>query len=543
MLRAQVTAAKKTRYWSNKAPEGPWDYIVIGSGMGGMTTAAMLAKLGRRVLVLEQHYVPGGFTHVFKRHQWEWDVGVHAVGEVTPHTMTGRLLAKLTDQRLEWSSLGPVYEEFHYPDGFRIDFPDTPQQFRQNLVEAFPEQEHAIDDYLARVREVANGMRGYYFARTLPKRLAPIANRVLAPDAASFFQQRTKDVLESVTDDELLRGVLVSQWGYYGVPPSKSSFAVQALVAKHFMWGGYYPVGGSAEIARCLLRTVADAGGWTRIRADVERILIERGRAVGVRMTDGTEYRAPRIVSAAGILSTVQRLLPEPYRDRDWAQTIEREQPGPAHVCLYVGFEGDIREAGASAANKWFVNTWDVETEYWDVDEQGPKGEAPLLYCSFPSLKDPAHDPGPSQRHTGEVVTFVPWSAFERWRGQPWRKRDADYERLKHKLHDALLEGYLRHMPGLADKVAYTELSTPVSTDHFVRPVHGSIYGLQPTPERFADPWLRPRSPIKNLFFSASDVVMGGVVGAMMGGVLAAMAAEPVGTVRFVSGVLRRPPS
>jgi len=121
---------KDGRPWSKDIPDGAWDYIVIGSGMGGMTTAALLAKLGKRVLVLEQHYVPGGFTHMFKRPGYAWDVGVHAVGEVTTHSLTGRILKALTDGQLEWASLGPVYDEFHFPDGFRIDFPDSPAQFR-----------------------------------------------------------------------------------------------------------------------------------------------------------------------------------------------------------------------------------------------------------------------------------------------------------------------------------------------------------------------------------------------------------------------------
>lgn len=535
-----MSKAKKEKYWSNDAPDRHWDYIVIGSGMGGMTTAATLAKLGKRVLVLEQHYVPGGFTHVFKRKAWEWDVGVHAIGEVTEHTMTGRLLALLTDHRLKWASLGEVYEQFYWPDGFRIDFPDTPQKFRQNLVEAFPGHEQEIDAYFARVREVAAGMRGYYFARTLPKRLAPPVDWLLARKAQQQFLRTTNEVLDEITDDERLKMVLVSQWGYHGLPPGKSSFAVQALVTKHFLWGAFYPVGGASEIARCLLRPVAEAGGWTQINADVEAILVEDDRAVGVRLADGTEYRSDRVVSAAGILSTVNTLLPERYRSEEWTQRVSREKPGPAHVCLYVGFEGDIREDGASGANKWFLNTLDLEQEYWDVDENGPVGEPPLLYCSFPSLKNPAHDPGPRQLHTGEVVTFVPWKAFERWRDQPWRNRDEDYQRLKQKIHDQMLEAYLEHMPGLRDKVAFTELSTPVSTEHFARPTAGSIYGLQPSPERFSDPWLRPRTPIKDLFFSASDVVMGGVVGAMMGGVLAAMSAEPIGTARLVAGVFRR---
>ena len=127
-------AGKPAKSWGKRGPEGPWDTIVIGSGMGGMTTAAMLASFGERVLVLEQHYVPGGYTHMFKRPGYQWDVGVHAVGEVTRHSMTGRLLDHLSGGELAWASLGEIYEQFHFPDGFRIDFPDNPHQFRENLV-------------------------------------------------------------------------------------------------------------------------------------------------------------------------------------------------------------------------------------------------------------------------------------------------------------------------------------------------------------------------------------------------------------------------
>ena len=152
-------AKKKERFWSKKAPEQKdgWDYIVIGSGMGGMTTAALLSKLGNKVLVLEQHYVPGGFTHTFLRKGYVWDVGVHAVGEVTEHSMPGRILKSLTDGRLEWASLGEHYEEFYYPDGFRIDFPDHPKKFKEELIRLFPKEEAGIERYFELILDVFYG--------------------------------------------------------------------------------------------------------------------------------------------------------------------------------------------------------------------------------------------------------------------------------------------------------------------------------------------------------------------------------------------------
>ena len=276
-----------------------------------------------------------------------------------------------------------------------------------------------------------------------------------------------------------------------------------------------------------LLRTVADAGGWTRINADVEQVLVEGGKAVGVRLKNGEEIRASRVVSAAGIRATTERLLPEQYRNKEWPEKIRSPTPASAHVCLYIGFKGDIREAGVDSANLWLYNTWDVEQEVWDISDPDNIPDAPILYCSFPSLKDPEHDPGPEQRHTGEVVTFVDWGLFEKWQGSRWKKRGEDYEAFKQKISDALIKQLTEAVPGLADKIDYVELSSPLSTDHFCRPVRGSIYGLEPTPERFATPWLRPRSPIKDLYFSGSEVSSVGVIGAMMGGVLCAVAIEP----------------
>ncbi len=526
------TKQRRPKYWSRTSPDGPWDDVVIGSGIGGMTAAALLAKLGRRVLVVEQHYVPGGFTHTFPRKGYVWDVGVHAVGEVTHHALPGRLLDRLTDGRLKWSSLGPVYDAFHFPGGFRIDFPDNPRQFRANLVEAFPAEETAIDDYLMAVREVAGTMRSYYLGRAVPRWLSPV-ERLLGGKAQKYLEQNAAEVIAGFTDDPRLRTVLSAQWGYYGVPPSRAAFAMQALVTRHYLHGGFYPEGGSGEIARCLLQTVAEQGGWTRILADVEQILIERGRAVGVRLQGGEEIRARRVISAVGVASTASRLLPTEAQEAGWARESTGLEPGPAHVCLYIGFKGDIRQAGASGANQWFYNTWDTDDEAWDV-ARGPLPAAPILYCSFPSLKDPLHDPGPEVRHTGEVITFVPWSHFAQWQDTDWRDRGADYEALKQRIQQSLLEQLLERMPGLRPMVDYIELSTPASTHHFCRPFQGSIYGLAPTPNRFRSPWLKPKSPIPGLFFAGCDAGLVGVVGAASGGVLAATAAEPLRALRFL---------
>lgn len=517
---------------------GPWDTIVIGSGMGSMTTAALLAEVGERVLVLEQHYEPGGFTHTFRRPGgYRWDVGVHAIGEVTLNSLTGRILQRLTDGNLEWASLGPVYDSFQYPDGLQIEFPDSPHQFRDNLAQAFPNRVADIGRYFDEVRNVSTSMRAYYLSRAAPVGVSAVTDRLVGRGVRDYFLKTCDEVMASVTDDARLRKVLTAQWGYYGVPPSRASFAIQALVARHFMWGAYYPVGGSQRIAETLLGAVAKRGGWTRIASPVDEILVRDGAAVGVRLGEEVIF-ADRVVSGVGAQATISRLLAPEVRPAAWAEEVMPLEPAAAHVCAYLGFKGDIRAAGAGSANRWFYQTWDQTIDGWHVvPGQDKLPMNPLLYCSFPSLKDPTHEPGPEQRHTGEVVTFVPWSSFAPFTDSRWKKRGETYDAFKARLQTALLEQFFSCMPELEPMLDFVEFSTPASTAHFDRAVGGSIYGLAPLPSRFAARTLRPRTPIGNLFLAGCDVATPGVIGALFGGVLAALAARPLAVGRVLREV------
>ncbi len=526
-----------TRPWSHEIPDGPWDYVVIGTGMGGMTAAAMLSKLGRRVLVLEQHNIPGGFTQMFKRPGYRWDVGVHIVGEMSESRYPGRLLKELSGGRIQWQSVGEIYDEFNFPDGFTIQLGSSREHFRETLIDYFPEEREAIDSYLDLVRTAARAGAKLLQSRALPSLMG--AGRKRAAEAAEpHFTATTGEVLASLTQDLRLRAVLSAQWGYYGATPSMSSFAMHALMVQHFLNGAYYPVGGASSIALGLLATVAEGGGWTAVRRSVDEIVVRRGKVTGVRLADGTEIDTRRVISTAGAVPTARMLDGGlPGTDEPFAEA------GPAHVSLYLGFKGDIADRGAQRYCQWFYESWDMEVDSWDVSPDRPIGPSPILFCSFPSLKDPVHDPGPEQHHTGEAITFVPWDAFARWAGTRWQKRGHGYDAFKGALTERLLDQYLGHYPALASLVEHVEMSTPLSTNHFAASHRGSIYGLATTPDRFADHSLMPRTAIKGLFLGGVDASTPGIAGALSGGVMAATAAEPIRGVRFLQPIMRRPKS
>jgi len=213
--------------------------------------------------------------------------------------------------------------------------------------------------------------------------------------------------------------------------------------------------------------------------------MVERGRVTGVRIAGRNEepdelLKARKVVSAIGIPATIERLLPEQYRSSSWGQSVRDLQPSSAYVCLFIGFEGDIREAGASNANYGFFDSWDIEAS-------GRSTDRPCRSCSVHvDMLQFAQGPKHVGPHTGEVMALIPWKHFQEWSDTNWKQRPQEYEDLKAALSNQLLEQFLEHMPSLRPYVAWAELSTPLSATHFVRSVDGAIYGLDHTPQRYS---------------------------------------------------------
>lgn len=502
------------------AAQGPFDVIVIGSGMGGMSCAAALSKSGKRVLVLEQHYIPGGFTHMFSRKGYSWDVGVHAIGEMHPKAMPAKMLSWLTDGKIQMNSLGDPYDRFSFPDNFNIAFPDSYERFKALLKERFPQDHKAIDEYLELVKKAVVSTRPYFGGKSLPQWLDRITSGVTGIMNEDWWGQTTQQVLDRLTSNEKLKAVLTAQWGYYGATPAQSSFALHALTVRHFWNGAYYPVGGSKSFADTMLGVVKEAGGQTLVRASVDKILIEDGKAVGVKLDTGEEFRAPIIVSAAGARVTFENLLPPEVSQKPWTEDVKKLGDSPSYVCLNLGFKGDIRAKGAATSNFWFMETWDMNRSLWDVND--PNAIAPILYVSFPSLKDPLHDPGPEQMHTGECITFVPWDAFEKWKHTRRGKREKTYQEYKKAIQERMLAQLRKHLPDVLELLDYVEMSTPLSTLFFTRAPRGAIYGIESSTTRYKTRELRTRTPIKGLYLSGSDITTLGIAGAMSSGILTA---------------------
>jgi all-trans-retinol 13,14-reductase len=247
------------RYRANRLADS-YDALVIGSGMGGLTTAALLSELGWRVCVLEQHYTAGGYTHSYERNGYEWDVGVHYIGDVGTKTRTRRMFDFLSDGNLQWAPMADEYDRFYVGDKV-YNAVAGKQAFRDNLVRQFPTETEAIDRYMEMLKQVGAALSQLGMERTLKPWQRTIAAPVIRWRTPEFMYRTTYDVLDELTDNRDLIATICGQWGDMGLPPKQSAFLVHAMIARHYLYGGYYPVGGSWRIAESIIPKIQRSGG------------------------------------------------------------------------------------------------------------------------------------------------------------------------------------------------------------------------------------------------------------------------------------------
>jgi all-trans-retinol 13,14-reductase len=508
------------RLWDGN---GQFDAIVIGSGIGGLTTAALLAKsAGRRVLVLERHYVAGGYTHIFKRPGYEWDVGLHYVGQFH-HTasLLARLMETVSEGSLGWEPMGDVYDRIVIA-GESYDFLTGADRFRAALKQSFPTESRAIDQYFYRIQSCVRASRLFFTEKALPNPLALLAGRLLRFPFLRYARRTTAEVLGSLTRNRQLIGVLTGQWFDFGLPPGQSSFGIHAIIAQHYLEGACYPAGGASRIAAAIVPVIERAGGLVLLNAEVDQIVVEKSRAVGVRFADGRVVRAATVISGAGASNTFGRLLPaqvaEQYR---FPEKLRQIGPSLSHINLYVGLRQSDAELGLAKTNLWIYPTADHDRNL-AAYLADPAVPLPLVYISFPSAKDPTFAERYPGRSTLQLIAPARYDWFRDWENAPWKRRGESYEQLKQSLAERLLEKLYEHVPQVRGKVDHAELSTPLSTRHFAGYSQGEPYGLAHTPARFDQRFLKPRTPISGLFLTGQDIAVCGIGGGLVSGALTA---------------------
>ncbi|XP_040202000.1 all-trans-retinol 13,14-reductase [Rana temporaria] len=530
----------KNVFSTDKVPE-KLDAIVIGSGIGGQGVAALLARVGKRVLVLEQLGKLGGCCHTFNEKGYEFDVGIHYIGQLNDRSPFRILVDQLTDGQLQWSLMDDPFDVVLIGDvtnGRRYNMRAGMQTYANELKKAFPGEEKAIENFLKLVRKVSHRVSDMGVLKYLPLPISRFLCRTgLVKLFSPFFRYASRSVTEVVsefTKNKELQTVLSYLFGTYGVFPDKASFALHSVLIDHYMRGAWYPTGGASEITYHLAPTIAKAGGAVLSRATVEKILLNGdGRACGVSVRgkgmDPVNIFAPVIISDAGIFNTYEKLLPPEARSLPEIQSqLSMVKHGSGGFSLFIGIRGSKEDLSLPASNYIYLPDNDLkklEKKYLSSSADDAPNHMPMLYISSPSAKDPTHEERCPGKSTLTALSFTPYEWFEEWKNKKVQKRGQDYEQVKNAFAEAMLETTMQIFPQIRDKIDCYASGSPITNDHYLGASRGEFYGVEHDIARM-DPevvaTLRPKTPIKGLYLTGQDVLCCGFAGALNGAVLCA---------------------
>ena len=515
LLRAEETWDWPAPALTGRAGPDACDVAIVGAGLGGLTAAALLADAGATVTVVEQHVVPGGFCHSWLRkvrhggapRLFRFDSGVHDISGVWPGGPVSSLFERLgLADRISWHRLDHGYRL----PGLAIDVPRDVDAYAAELGRLFPRSAAGLAAFFADIRAVLDGM--YASAadnggipgrpRTLDALLA-FPKRF--PVAYHWMNRPFAELLESHVADPAARDLLTALTGYVTDRPHTLTVAEMAPLFGYYVFGGFYPEGGSGRIADLLAEAIAERGGTVLLKSPVARIAVENGRAAGVVLKSGRRITADAVISNADLKHTLCDLV------------------DPAAVPAEIR----ARFAAAAPATSAFAVQLglDVVPDIRPVMHVVPQhGRAVGLVA--PSLVDPSA--APAGYATLEIMTLLPHAEAQAWfphqgihDDHTWRRSDA-YAARKRALGDELIAAAASVIPDLARHIVFRCEASPVTYARYDWSSAGAIYGIA-REGRLAG----SKSPVPGLYVAGAANMGAGVEAVVISGARTAEAIMP----------------
>jgi phytoene desaturase len=496
-----------------------FDTIVIGSGAGGLATALCLARAGQKVLVLEQHYVPGGWCHSFYLKGQRFSPGVHYLGLMNPGSSSSNLLEGLgIAGDLVFFRMNPDSYEHCWIGDERIDMPAVFDRLYESLSKRFPAEKKGLKKYLDLVQKVSRQLQliplmdGFWDNITIPFRTAQLGKYGL------FSLKR---VIDWHIRDPLLKKVLNIQCGDHGVPPASASFPLHCAVMDHYSEGGFYPMGGGAAIVKAMTNMIKKHGGEIRTGQKVKRIIVEgdkKRRATGVELENGEQIRAKRVVSNADPGKTYLELTDPKDLSKSLQSKLAKTTYSVTSLILFLTVDMDVRKAGMDSGNIWLLKDQDLDKIFSDMKSTDilKEDEFPAIFVSCSTLKDPASFNG--RYHNLEVITFIDYESFRQF-GQDSDYHSDNYTRYKDRICAKLLRSLEKVVPGIGGSIVQMELGTPKTNEYYINSTKGNVYGTEKNFWQTGPFSFRTRSEIENLYLCGASTLANGVMGATYSGI------------------------
>ncbi|MFH1465206.1 MAG: FAD-dependent oxidoreductase [Pseudomonadota bacterium] len=482
-----------------EAPAEPFDVVVVGGGMGGLSAGALLSSYGFHVLLLEQHHKVGGCTSSFERGGFHFDTALHEMLGGAPGTQLGEVLhAAGVDDKVELIEIPVLYRAI-FPD---VDFtmPADRAAAEAALCARWPAEcpgIHAFHEEMRQVAEQSSELADMQRRTSLSKLLIPLQQPAVVRNLRANFQ----DVLDRYLQDEALKAVLGQLWIYYGPPPSEL-WAVMGLSANHgyLTQGAYHIRGSSQALADAYAERITELGGEVRTGVRVAAIDVEAGRVRGVTTADGERVPARYVVSNADPYQTFNHLVGAEQLPPGWLKRLERMEPSNGLMAVYLGLDTEPSTWGVADHEIFYNSTLDADRAYASM-MTGAYDAASLSLTFYTNLGDDFYaPPGKSVLVLNTYADISTWPA----------DRDA-YAAEKERVAAIMMALAERVLPGLSAHVEVQEVATPRTLQSFTLAQAGTPYGFDATPEQWMS--LPNHTPIDGLFLAGAWTSPGHGVG------------------------------
>jgi carotene isomerase len=439
------------------------DAIVIGSGIGGLTAAALLARYGKQVLVCESHAIAGGAAHSFQRQGFKFDSGPSFYCGLSDRCSSLNPLRQVLDalgeslQTVPYDPMG----HYHFPEGTFAVYSDA-DRYRETVAQITFQGAKELEQFEKRLLPLYEALRDVpTIALRTDWQLIPILLGRYLPSLLKMLPQlgiiqgSVGDVMDKEVRDPWVRRLIDLECFLLSGLKAHETIApeVAFMLGERTHAGVEYPVGGSGAIVDALVRGLKRWGGKLQLNAHVEQILVEAGKAVGVRLKNGEVLKAPVVISNATLWDTYTKLL----RQEDLPQSYRQSALETLAVDSFMHVHLGIQAEGLEQLTGHHVVVRDASK---DITEPGN-----TCMISIPSVWDA--NLAPEGHHVVHAYTLEPYEGWERNEG---------YEQKKKERSQPLLSALKQVIPDLRDRIVLELIGTPLTHSHYLRRYRGT-YG------------------------------------------------------------------